>query len=152
MYLTRRWLFVPQGSLLSVTLFALKINSIVKSVSPGVECSLYVDVFLICYRSTFVHIVERHLQQILNKLQHWVDTNGFKFSETKSVCMHFCRLRQVHPDPVLLLNGTQILVVEQAKFLILGLIFDKKAYFCASSALLEAKVYASGCTCQVGFG
>ena len=40
---------VPQGSILSVTLFALKINSIVKSVSPGVECSLYVDDFLICY-------------------------------------------------------------------------------------------------------
>jgi len=45
-----------------------------------------------------------------------VDTNGFKFSETKTVCVHFCRLRKVHPDPVLLLNGTQIPVVEQAKF------------------------------------
>jgi len=38
---------VPQGSVLSVTLFALKINSIVKAISPGVECSLYVDDFLI---------------------------------------------------------------------------------------------------------
>ena len=38
--------------------------------------------------------------------------------------MHFCRLRKVHPDPVLLLNGTQITVVEQANFL--GLIFDRK--------------------------
>ena len=36
---------VPQGSVLPVTLFALKINSIVKLISPGVECSLYVDVF-----------------------------------------------------------------------------------------------------------
>jgi len=78
---------VPQGSILSVTLFALKINSIVKSVSPGVECSLYVNDFLICYRSKFVHIIERHLQQTLNKLEHWVDTNGCKFSETKqSAC------------------------------------------------------------------
>ena len=34
---------VPQGSILSVILFALKINSIVKNLSPGVECSLYVD-------------------------------------------------------------------------------------------------------------
>jgi len=34
---------VPQGSILSVTLFAMKINSIVKVLSPGVECSLYVD-------------------------------------------------------------------------------------------------------------
>ena len=30
---------VPQGSILSVTLFGLKINSIVKALSPGVECS-----------------------------------------------------------------------------------------------------------------
>ena len=40
---------MPQGSLLSVTLFALKINSIVSTISPGVECSLYVDDFLICF-------------------------------------------------------------------------------------------------------
>jgi len=56
-----------------------------------------------------------------------VDTNGFKFSETKTVCMHFCRLRKVHADPVLLLNGMQVPVVEQAKFL--GLIFDRKLTF-----------------------
>ena len=36
---------VPQGSVLSVILFVLKINSIVKAMSPGVECSLYVDDF-----------------------------------------------------------------------------------------------------------
>ena len=41
--------------------------------------------------------------------------------------MHFCRLRKVHPDAVLLLNGTQIPVVEQAKFL--ELIFDRKLTF-----------------------
>ena len=31
---------IPQGIILSVTLFGLKINSIVKAISPGVECSL----------------------------------------------------------------------------------------------------------------
>ena len=41
---------VPQGSILSVTLFGLKINSIVKCISPGIDGSLYVDDFLICYR------------------------------------------------------------------------------------------------------
>jgi len=30
---------VPQGSILSVTLFCLKINSIVKALCPGVDCS-----------------------------------------------------------------------------------------------------------------
>ena len=38
---------VPQGSILPVTLFGLKINSIIKSIAPGVECSLYVDDFLL---------------------------------------------------------------------------------------------------------
>ena len=42
---------VPQGSILSVTLFSLKINNIVKTLNPGVDCSLYVDDFLIHYRS-----------------------------------------------------------------------------------------------------
>ena len=34
---------VPQGAILSTTLFNIKINDIVKQVDPGVECSLYVD-------------------------------------------------------------------------------------------------------------
>jgi len=90
---------VPQGSILSVTLFGLKSNSIVKAISPSVECSLYVDDFLICYRSKHIHIIERHLQQCLNKLADWADTSGFKFSPSKTVCIHFCKLRKPHPDP-----------------------------------------------------
>ena len=31
---------VPQGSILSVTLFGLKINSVIKSVASGVECAV----------------------------------------------------------------------------------------------------------------
>ena len=38
---------VPQGSILYVTLFSVKINNIVKSVCPGVQCFLYVDDFCI---------------------------------------------------------------------------------------------------------
>ena len=38
---------VPQGSILSVTLFSLKINSLAKVLSKDVERSLYVDDFLI---------------------------------------------------------------------------------------------------------
>jgi len=118
---------VPQGSILSVTLFGLKINSIVKTISPGVECSLYVDDFLICYRSKHIHIIEHHLQQCLNKLADWADTNGFKFSPSKTVCIHFCKLLKPHPEPTLLLNGTPVPVVEETKFL--GVIFDRKLSF-----------------------
>jgi len=42
---------VTQGAILSVTLFILKINSIVKCFPVGVRGSLYVDDFCICFRS-----------------------------------------------------------------------------------------------------
>ena len=125
---------VPQGSILSVTLFGLKINSLVKAISPGVECSLYVNDFLICYRSKHIHIIERHLQQCLNKLTDWSDTNGFRFSSSKTVWIH---LRKPHPEPILLLNGTLVPVVEETKFL--GIVFDRKLTFIPHTKHLKDK-------------
>jgi len=113
--------------ILSVTLCCLKINSIIKALCPDVDCSLYVNDFVICYCSKYTHIIERHLQRCLDKLQEWADTNGFKFSTTKTVCLHFCHLHKLHPHPQLFLNGSPIPVVEEVKFL--GVIFDKKFSF-----------------------
>jgi hypothetical protein len=52
---------VPQGSILSTTLFNLKINSITKCCTSHTECFLYVDDFVICYRSTNMSTIERQL-------------------------------------------------------------------------------------------
>lgn len=38
---------VPQGSILSVNLFSIKINNIVKNINTGKDCVLYVDDFSI---------------------------------------------------------------------------------------------------------
>ena len=128
---------VRQGSILSVTLFSIKINDIVKNINPGVDCSLYVDDFLICYRSKNMHTIERQLQQNLNNIQDWATKNGFKFSKSKTVCMHFCQLRKAHDAPVLTLDGTPIPVVEVTKFL--GVIFDKKLTVIPHIKKLKAK-------------
>ena len=37
---------VPQGAILSTTLFNVKINNIVKQVDPGVECSMWMTLLL----------------------------------------------------------------------------------------------------------
>jgi hypothetical protein len=118
---------VPQGSILSVSLFILKINSIVKCLPDAVRCSLYVDDFLICFRSRYMPTMERTLQMCLNSIQTWADENGFRFSRSKTVCMHFCKLTSLHLDPELYLYGNQIPVVQETKFL--GLIFDSKLNF-----------------------
>ena len=59
---------VPQGSILSTTLFNIKINNIVNCLDPKTECSLYVDDLYICYRSKSMRTIEIHLQQCLDKI------------------------------------------------------------------------------------
>jgi hypothetical protein len=49
---------VPQGSILSVTLFSIKINSFAKILNDNIEGSLYVDDFLICYRGKNMNNIE----------------------------------------------------------------------------------------------
>ena len=74
-----------------------------------------------------MHSIERQLQHQLNKIQQWADENGFRFSLTKTVCVHFCQCRGLHADPELYLGQSEIPVVEETKFL--GLIFDRKLSF-----------------------
>lgn len=132
---------VPQGSVLSVTLFSIKIDSITKCLQPGANCSLYVDDFLICYRSSYMPSIERQLQHCLNKLQTWADENGFKFSPSKTAAVHFCCKRTIHSDPELLLYGSLIPVETQAKFL--GVIFDKKLSFLPHIKKLKTKCHSA---------
>ena len=67
------------------------------------------------------------MQLCVNSVQKWVSENGFKFSTSKTVCIHFHQQYVFFPDPNILLGKTPIKVVKEAKFL--GLIFDTKLTF-----------------------
>ena len=96
---------VPQGAILSTTLFNIKLNGIVKEVLPGVECSLYVDDFVLMFRSKSMRTIKRKMQACIEKVKAWTFKNGFTIAdgEDKTVCMHFCNKRCCH-DPHLTLN------------------------------------------------
>ena len=128
---------VPQGGVLSSTLFSIKINDIVKCLGNLTDCSLYVDDFCICYRSKSMATVERQLQQNLKKIENLATSNGFKFSKSNTQCVHFCQLRKQHDDPILHLYGSPIPVVEESKFL--GILFDRKLSFIPHIKYLKAK-------------
>ena len=81
--------------------------------------------------------IERHLQQCLNKIENWALFNGFKFSKSKTQCVHFCQLRKLHDNPQLYLYGSLIPIVDEAKFL--GVIFDRKLSFIPHIKYLKAK-------------
>ena len=114
---------VPQGSVLSVTLFALKINSILNVLPQTVHGNLYVDDLNIFCQGKDIRYIERQLQLAMNRIVAWTNKNGFIFSTDKTHCVHFCRRRGVHPDPEIFIDKRQISVSDTAKFL--GVIFDK---------------------------
>ena len=99
---------VPQGSILSVTLFIVKINSITRCIRNGGEKYLFVNDFGVSYRSKHMQAMKRQLQLHLNRIEDWADKNGFKFSQSKTVCVHLYRRRGLHPDPYLVLYNNPI--------------------------------------------
>jgi len=117
---------VPQGSVLSVILFALKINAISKQIptTDGFLSSLYVDDLQISFRHRDLNVIQTTLQSTLNTINTWATENGFKFSSTKTKMVHFHILRGIIHPPVLRLNNTPIPCVETFKFL--GLTWDSK--------------------------
>lgn len=118
---------VPQGCILSVTLFLVQINSISQVITSPVMHSLYADDLHISVRSSSLRTAERQLQLCINRLGKWCTQNGFSFSEKKTCAVHFTRKRGIFPDPELSLNGIRLPCQQSAKFL--GLIFDRKLTF-----------------------
>ena len=117
---------VPQGAVLSVLLFALKINDVVKSIPRhnALMCSLYVDDLQVGLRSHDLREIGQILQTTLNGLHKWTTENGFKFSIAKTNIVHFTKLPGIHNLPDLRLGNDLLVYKECAKFL--GLQFDKK--------------------------
>ena len=115
---------VPQGSVLSVTLFALSMNDVTSVIPTGILCTLYVDDLSISFAASRMAIAERKIQLAINQITHWANRKGFKFSTSKTVVVHFCRIRGVHPDPDLSLYDQRIPCVSETRFL--GLIFDNR--------------------------
>ena len=129
---------VPQGAILSTTLFNVKLNDIARGLPQGVQCSLYVDDFIIFYRTKSSLTAERILQKAIDHVVKWTTENGFTVSPTKTVGMHFCKRNQIFcADPVLTLKGQNINFVTEHKFL--GLIWDSRLTFRAHINYLKEK-------------
>lgn len=117
---------VPQGSVLSVTLFAIKINDLAKQLpnDPRLHTSLYVDDFQMGYSHSDLSVIQTKINSFLQKITKWTTEEGFTFSESKTFAMHFCKPSDLSPSPEFRLYGTIINYTDQFKFL--GMIFDRK--------------------------
>ena len=114
---------VPQGSVLSCTLFMIAINDATRDLPVGVRSSLYVDDLTIYMSGNSTNLIERQLQTAINRLERWSTKTGFNFSPGKSVAMHICRKRgcpkMAHQ---FMMKNTPILAKETTSYL--GVMMD----------------------------
>jgi ribonuclease HI/exonuclease III len=124
---------VPQGSVLSCTLFSIGVNTVSKvleariprGIEPSIHCSLYVDDMTVSVEACTTAHGERTLQGFLHELEGWSLKTGFNFSATKSevIVFHKTRVGAVN----LTLNGVEIKNVFKKMFL--GVICDSHLNF-----------------------
>ncbi|GFX46061.1 putative RNA-directed DNA polymerase from transposon X-element [Trichonephila clavipes] len=102
-------------------------SNILHQLPPSVRGMLYVDDLQVSCQGSDMRLIERQLQTTVNRLVQWCDQNGHTISPSKSSCVHFCRKRNLHPDPSIHIGHIQIPVVSAVRFL--GVIFDCKLTF-----------------------
>ena len=112
-----------QGSVLSVTLFAIAINEITKQLWSEVHGTLYVDAFTIFVSAATIAHSTRIIQIAINNPEQWTKTKGMRFSIEKPVAIKFEK-RKKGEEPQLTLHGSIVQVREGTRYL--GLIMDKR--------------------------
>ena len=73
-----------------VALFVVEVSSVAGCVGSGVDGSLFVDDFGVSCRARHMHAVEGRLRLHLGGMKDWADSGGFGFSQSRTVCVHFC--------------------------------------------------------------
>ena len=130
---------VPQGSVISCTLFTVAINGVLEAIPDDIGKSLYVDDLCIWYSSRHMPSLERKLQLALNNILEWTKISGFEFSPEKTVAVRFHNKRGAQPEPALTLGGAPILVETHTKYL--GLILDEKMTWLKQITNLKERCY-----------
>lgn len=115
---------VPQGSVISVTLFLLAINEIQSFITKPVHCTMFADDVTIFIKGKNIQTNQEIIQQTLNQLVKFANTSGFKFSKSKTVAIVFSKNKSSEENVSLTMEKENIKLVKEVK--ILGLFFDEK--------------------------
>lgn len=113
---------VPQGSVISTTLFLIAVNSALEIIPAPVRSCMYADDLVVFARGRNSSYVRSRLQRAIDSLQNWTRKTGFTFSVEKTKCIHFSR-KTLGTYPALKLENQELSYTNEIKFL--GMIFDR---------------------------
>jgi hypothetical protein len=127
---------MPQGSVLSPTLYNLYINDTPQT--PGVNLALFADDTCLYATGHKEGYVLRNIQSGLDSMAAWCKRWNIKINEDKTRAIYFTH-RNRPRDSLLTLNGRNILFVNSVKYL--GVLFDKRMTWRLHIQMIEAKAF-----------
>lgn len=130
---------VPQGAVLSPTLFIVGINGIAHSVPPLLLKAIFADDFYVAISCKDPEIGATLLQQAVDQIYQWTQNNGLKISQAKCRAIHFCKHYKCTKNLNIRINDIPIPVANSIKYL--GVIFDNTSSWSLQIQNLKSKCF-----------
>lgn len=118
---------VPQGSILSVTLFLIAMQPIFTKIPPNAEILLYADDVILVVKGSNRQLLRQIMNKTVRSVTEWANSVGFSIAPTKSKLLHCCRLRHRKRGRAIKINGASIAHVRKMR--ILGIMLDSNLNF-----------------------
>ena len=118
---------VPQGSILSVTLFLIAMQPIFTTCPPDVQVLLYADDVLLVSSGRSTSQVRKQLRAAVHSIVEWTTSVGFCIAPKKSQLIHICSENHRKRGRAIKINNTPIPRVRKMR--ILGVLVDTRLNF-----------------------
>ena len=127
---------VPQGGVLSPTLFLIFINDLIKVLPKGIHSALYADDLVMWCKEEHATTASYRMQEAANKLTEWADQWNVSVNKEKSSTTLFTLSTKQTSRPIKLGDST-LTCEDEATYL--GVTFDKKLTWKPQISKAEAK-------------
>ena len=119
---------LPQGSVLSPTLFLIMINDLFQHSSSLIKHSIYADDVAVWTTNRDINLAYTHMQNALDDISTWCEQWGLEISHTKTMAVIFAKPRSLYvTPPKLTYNNKNIEYAKHFKYL--GITLDSRLTF-----------------------
>jgi hypothetical protein len=145
---------VPQGAVISVTMFLIAINPITKFSTSETKIVGYADDWVVYSSSANNQVATSRVRRVIENIDQWTLHNGFSISANKTKCFMITRKRLRIDNLNIKVQGEPVEKVESHR--ILGLVFDTrltwKEHLKQAKQKAEKKISILKCLARTSWG
>lgn len=118
---------IPQGSVIAVTLFLIRMNGVFDELPIGIFIFVYADDIVLMVPQATAKALRRKLTEATNQVTKWANSAGFQLTGRKSEYIHLCPRRHKILNTPIQINGET--VPRKKNLRVLGVRLDQKLTF-----------------------